>query len=92
MTKPSLDPPVADEAPASGTLTDYDRLHLVTYLRLLDAAAAGAAWEEVSRIVLKLDPQREPVRARRCFDTHVARARWMTEAGYADLLGDTKLL
>jgi hypothetical protein len=37
MPKPPLDPPVADQAPTAGDLTDYDREHLVTYLRLLDA-------------------------------------------------------
>jgi hypothetical protein len=35
----------------------------VTYLRLLDADAEGADWREVARIVLHIDPDREPERA-----------------------------
>jgi hypothetical protein len=44
MQKPPLDPDVADLAPTSPALTGYDEQHLVTYLRLLDAAEDGADW------------------------------------------------
>jgi hypothetical protein len=77
---------VADFAPSEAHLTDYDRSHLPIYLRLLDAASEGAPWEEVARIVLGLDPAREPDRARRAHETHLARARWLTEHGYRELL------
>ncbi|MBP2233386.1 hypothetical protein J2847_006724 [Azospirillum agricola] len=86
MTTPQLEPPVADAPPLSETLTDYDRLHLVTYLRLLDAEADGADPDEVARIVLRIDPAREPERARHAHATHLARAQWMTRVGYHDLL------
>jgi hypothetical protein len=86
MQKPPLDPDVIDIAPADTTLTSYDQEHLVTYLRLLDADAEGADWREVARIVLHIDPYREPERARRAFDSHLARAKWMTEHGYRHLL------
>ena len=86
MHSPPLDPPVADAAPTDGILTGYDEQHLVTYLRLLDAAKEGADWQEVAKLVLHIDPAREPVRARRAWDTHLARARWMTENGYRHLL------
>ena len=86
MSKPRIDAPVFDEAPTGADLTDYDRLHLVTYLRLLDAAADGADPDEVARIVLHIDPDEEPERARRAYDSHLARARWMTENGYRHLL------
>ena len=76
--KPPLDPDCADEA----ALTPYDMEHLVTYLRLLDAEADGADWAEVARTVLHIDPSREPARARRAWDIHLARAKWMTENGY----------
>jgi len=46
----------------------------------------GADWTDVARIVLHLDPDREPERARRAWETHLARARWMTEHGYRHLL------
>ena len=84
--RPPLDPPVADQVPHADELTGYDYEHLVTYLRLLDAEADGADWAEVARIVLHIDPSNEPERARRAFESHMARAKWMTEHGYRRLL------
>ncbi|MER8374469.1 DUF2285 domain-containing protein [Mesorhizobium sp. M0488] len=77
MLKPLLDPDVADVAPTSSFLT---------YIRLLDAAAENADWREVARIVLHIDPEKEPERAFRAWETHLARARWMTTNGYRYLL------
>ena len=82
MQKPPLDPDVADTAPVSNVLTGYDEQHLITYHRLLDAESDGADWQEVAKIVLHIDPQREPDRARRAWVTHLERARWMTKVGY----------
>jgi len=39
IQKPPLDPDVADTAPSDSVLTVYDEEHVITYLRLLDAAA-----------------------------------------------------
>jgi Uncharacterized conserved protein (DUF2285) len=86
MQKPPLDPDLANTAPADTVLTRYDEEHMITYLRLLDADADGADWREVAQIVLHIDPEREPARARRAFDSHLARAKWMTEHGYRQLL------
>jgi hypothetical protein len=86
MQTPPLDPDVADSAPSDSVLTAYDERHLVTYWRLLDADAEGADWREVARIVLDLDPEHEPDRARRVFESHLSRAKWMTEHGYRHLL------
>lgn len=86
MPSPPLDPDVADVAPDGPVLTDYDEQHVVTYLRLLDADADGADWQEVARIVLHIDPEREPERARLAFDSHLTRARWMMNRGYGHLL------
>jgi Uncharacterized conserved protein (DUF2285) len=86
MQLPPLDPDVADTAPAGVVLTAYDEAHLVTYLRLLDADAEGADWREVARIVLHLDSEHEADRARRAFESHLARARWMAQVGYRQLL------
>jgi hypothetical protein len=36
--------------------------------------------------VLHLDPDREPARARRAYETHLARAKWMTSRGYRLLM------
>ena len=86
MQRPPLDPDVGDMAPSAPTLTGYDQEHLVTYLRLLDADAEGADWREVAWIVLHIDPERETDRARRSFESHLSRAKWMTEHGYKQLL------
>lgn len=86
MESPPLDPPVNDVAPTAAILTGYDEQHLVTYLRLLDADTEGADWREVAKIVLHIDPAHEPERARRAWESHLARARWMTEKGYRHLL------
>jgi hypothetical protein len=58
------DPVVADIAPSADTLNPYDKDHLVTYLRLLDASTRGADWTEAARFVLRMDPEQEPQRAR----------------------------
>jgi hypothetical protein len=86
MQSPPLDPDVADTAPSDAVLTAYDRQHLVTYLRLLDAEADGADWQDVAGIVLHRDAHVEPDRARRALESHLARAKWMTEHGYRQLL------
>jgi hypothetical protein len=38
---------------------------------------------------MHFDPERDPARARRALDSHLARARWMTERGYRYLLRGT---
>jgi hypothetical protein len=52
----------------NSVLTVYDEEHVITYLRPLDADAEGADWREVTRIVLHLNPEHEPDRARRALD------------------------
>ena len=79
---------IADEAPTAPMVTDYDKAHLKLYLRILDADEEGAAWEEVAKVLLEIDPVAEPDRARRRHESHLARARWMTEQGYLDILKD----
>lgn len=80
-------PAFEDMAPTSAEITEYDRQHIKLYMRLLDAAADGADWSEAVGVLFGLDPVREPVRARRVHDSHLARARWMTQSGYRQLLG-----
>ncbi|WP_057851027.1 DNA -binding domain-containing protein [Bradyrhizobium valentinum] len=86
MKTPPLDPRIADVAPAGPALTEYDEEHIITYMRVLDAAQQGADWRDVSRIVLGIDPDNEADRARIAFESHLSRARWMTEQGYRHLL------
>jgi hypothetical protein len=86
MKKPPRDPDVADAAPTDPVLTVYDEEHIITYLRMLDADKEGADWREVAQIVLHINPELEYDRAKRAFDTHLTRAKWMTEHGYRHLL------
>ena len=81
MPKPPLDPNVADAAPSDASVTLYDQQHVVTYMRLLQAEGEGADWREVARLVLHIDPERQPDRARNAYQSHLARAKWMTEQG-----------
>jgi hypothetical protein len=74
-----------DQPPESQAITKYDREHMKLYIRLLDAATDGAAWQEAVSILFGLNAGLEPERARRVYDTHLARARWMTEHGYRKL-------
>lgn len=86
MAKPPLDPPVALAAPTDETLTEYDQQHVITYLRLLDAEADGAEWTEVASLVLRMDPVSDPARAKATWESHLARAKWLVDHGYRDLL------
>lgn len=79
-------PPFKDSPPLTDRVNAYDEAHLATYLRLLDAAEEGADWREVVKIVFGLDVDADPDRAKHMHDTHLARARWMTEQGYPHLL------
>jgi hypothetical protein len=86
MPKAEANPEIADEVPWSEHVTAYDERHFIVYVRLLDARADGATDSEMSRVVLGIDPVKEPERARQALDSHLRRARWMTEHGYRDLL------
>jgi hypothetical protein len=86
MKEPQLNPQVADLAPTGPELTVYDEEHMITYMRVSDADQQGADWREVCRIVLRINADIEADRARRAFESHLLRARWMTERGYRHLL------
>ena len=80
-----LEAPPLDDKP-----THYDWAHRICYLGLLDADADGAAWQDVARTVLKLDPDADPDRVKAIWSNHLGRARWMTTNGYrAYLAGET---
>jgi hypothetical protein len=67
-------------------VTDYDRAHAAELLRLLDAADAGAPWDQAVEAIFGVDPASEPNRARRVYDSHLARAKWLAREGYRQLL------
>lgn len=75
-----------DHPPDGLRVTPYDERHLATYIRLLDADAEGADWREVVSVIFGFDPADDPDRAKAVHDSHLARARWMTEVGYRYLL------
>jgi hypothetical protein len=77
---------ILDEVPWSDQLTKYDRDHLKHYLRLLDARTDGANFDDMARIILGLDPDKDPDRALRSVRSHLRRAEWMTLQGYKELL------
>ncbi len=79
--------PLAPKPPASLSVTDYDRAHAAQYLRLLDAEASGACWEEAAHHILGLDIELEPDAARACHAAHLSRAIWLREGGYLEVLG-----
>ena len=80
------DPSFLDHPPPTARVSTYDEQHLGLYLRLLVADEEGADWREVVTVLFGLDPMREPERARTVHDSHLARARWMTETGFQHLL------
>src|SRR5215470_701477 len=86
MRKTYFIPALTDEAPDTNTVTGYDEGHLATYRGLLDAEADGAEWDEAALLVLCIDPVREPARAQRAWESHLARARWLLDHGYQHLL------
>jgi len=87
MIRPSVNPgPVADAAPTEPTLTDYDRRYLIVYMMLLDAVKDGADRDEIAREILQIDPVADADRALRAYESHLARARWMSAHGYQHLL------
>ncbi|WP_296614644.1 hypothetical protein [Sphingomonas sp.] len=68
-------------APASDSVLDYDRRNLLTYAELLDAADAGVDWLAGALDILGIDPVIDAERARACWDSHLARARWIVGDG-----------
>jgi hypothetical protein len=55
-------------------------------LKLLDADKLDVDWKATARAVLALDTEKDSEAARRVYDAHLERARWMTVTGYRLLL------
>ena len=87
MSSATMNMEVADEAPWADGITEYDKAHLVMYLRLLDARADGASTEDMAHSVLGIDATRDPQRAERAVFSHLRRAQWITDKGYREFLG-----
>lgn len=88
MPQTEPDCALADEVPWSDHVTDYDRAHFITYLRLLDGVILGADDDELCRAILEVDPK--STHAKQTLASHLSRARWMAETGYRDLLPESQ--
>jgi hypothetical protein len=53
------------------------------YAELLDADRRGVTWEEAASSILGLDPATDTGAARLCWESHLARARWIVGDGLA---------
>lgn len=78
-----IPPLVAPSAPAQDTLTDYDRSQILTYARLLDAERDGFDWSEAATEILLLDVAADELAAKRCWQSHLDRAQWFVDGGFA---------
>ncbi len=76
-----------DQPPGGPALTAYDHAHLKLYLRLLDADARGAHWTQVVESLFGICTESDYERAAKIHSSHLARAKWMTQAGFGELLG-----
>ena len=72
--------------PDSKTLTEYDENHLTDYLRLLDADKENADWKEIVSIIFGIDPDEDESKAKAMHESHLERAKWVSQSGYAQLL------
>ena len=64
-------------APDESRLTVYDQNHFLTYARLIDAERGGVNWHKAASEILFCDVERDPAGSRRCWESHLARARWI---------------
>ncbi len=78
----------AATAPKGDALTVYDRANVKLYMRLLDAETSDATLPEMAQVLFGIDAEAEPDFARDVVESHLARARWMTEIGYRLLLAE----
>ena len=74
---------IAERAPDGPAMSDYDRVHTLTYARLLDAERDGHDWTDVAAEVLDLDVAADPAGAKSCWQSHLDRAHWIVGEGLA---------
>lgn len=74
---------IAERAPDGLTMTDYDRVQMLTYARLLDAERDDYDWTDVALEVLDLDVAADAAGARHCWQSHLDRAHWIVGEGLA---------
>ena len=77
---------IEDLAPSDSVLTDYDRKHFLTYARLIDAANEGVEWKTAAASILQRNVVGDPDAAKLCYDSHLARTRWIASEGLEGIL------
>ena len=82
----AVDAGIEAVAPSDGLLTLYDRKHFLTYARLIDAANEGMDWKLAVSSILQRDVVGDPDAAKLCYDSHLARARWIVSEGLEGIL------
>jgi len=71
-------------APVDDKITAYDRAHFKLYLRLLDAGEHGVYWKTAALEIMGLET--DDSNAKTCWQSHLQRAKWMSNSGYRQLL------
>ena len=79
---------IADEVPWANEMTPYDEAQFSLYMHLLSAVRSFAPEQEICDRLLGIDATREPDRARKCLESHVKRALWLTNEGLHLLFPD----
>lgn len=73
-------------APTVEIVTEYDRCHLLTYARLLDADRNGMQHYEAPEEILDIPPTCDPDMWLDCFLSHVDRAQWIVAQGISEIV------
>jgi hypothetical protein len=76
---------LSKKAPSTETITAYDRAHISTYLRLFDADRDGAPWQDAADLIFGNAAETDPARLKVQHTSHLARAKWLVDAGYLRL-------
>ena len=73
-------------APTNTEFTEYDRCQMITYARLLDAERYGAKHYETPDQILDIPDTCNPEIALVCWQTHLARAKWIIGDGLGKIV------
>ncbi|KQX19148.1 MULTISPECIES: hypothetical protein [unclassified Sphingomonas] len=73
--------PLRAIAPVGEIVSDYDRRNLLIYAELIGADDAGTDWVDGASAILGRDPTADPEGTKRCWETHLVRARWIIGEG-----------
>jgi hypothetical protein len=79
---------ILSTAPCVDAITLYDQQHFLTYARLLSAEKHGTSWRVAASVILQCDVTVAPEIAHACYESHLARARWIITDGLLHICGD----